>query len=86
MKAKQVINARRIRSVKFTFFFCRDISGNIFLDKEEIKGKSFIKLKINREIYSNDNEIILDFNQKYKKFIQEMGDDNSWEDISFNEL
>ena len=76
-------NARKITTQNFPFIFYRDMSEDIILDKEEIKGKHYIKLKINREIFSDNNETLLAFNQRKSLFFKEMTSGSTWVDISF---
>jgi len=80
---EQMYNARKITTQNFPFIFYRDMSEDIILDKEEIKGKHYIKLKINREIFSDNNETLLAFNQRKLQFFKEMTSGSTWVDISF---
>ena len=86
MNQQQIYDKIRFNYIIFPYTFCKDISENHAFDKGEIKGKYFVKLLINREIFSDDNETIQSFNQEKNKFFQSSKVGTPWVNISFNGL
>ena len=79
----EIYNGHKIDSHKFHYKFCMDYSKKSIYNLKEKKGKYFVKIIINREIYSNDNETSDAFSEKEKEFSQEINSGKRWVDISF---
>jgi hypothetical protein len=60
-----------------------DNSEKSIFNLEAKERKFFVKIIINREIYSNDNETSDAFSEKEKEFSQEINSGKRWVDISF---
>jgi len=88
MNQQEIFNGKKLTYLSFPYFFSRDIGENLILEKGEIKGKYFLKLYINREIFSDDNDTLQSFNQEKNKFYQRIRDTDgtTWVDIWFKRL